>query len=65
MNEEYELWNVWGVITKYLDVVSLKQHQSVYPARAMRAGPKGLRAESARAVTGRRESHRGGGGKPF
>ena len=23
-----------------------------YPARALRAGPKGLRAESARAVTG-------------
>ena len=30
MNEDYELWNVWGVITKYLDVVSLRQHQSVY-----------------------------------
>ena len=30
MNEDYELWNVWGVITKYLNVVSLKQHQSVY-----------------------------------
>ena len=26
-----------------------------YPARAKRAGPKGLRAERARAVTGRRE----------
>ena len=30
--------------------------------RAKRAGPKGLRAESARAVTGRRNSHSGRGG---
>ena len=29
--------------------------------RAKRAGPKGLRAESARAVTGRRNSHSGRG----
>ena len=29
--------------------------------RAQRAGPKGLRAESARAVTGRRNSHSGRG----
>ena len=31
--------------------------------RAKRAGPKGLRAESARAVTGRRNSHRWEGGR--
>ena len=30
-----------------------------------RAGPKGLRAESARAVTGRRNSHRWEGGRLF
>ena len=34
------------------------------PARA-RAGPKGLRAESARAFTGRRNSHRWEGGRLF
>merc|ERR1719284_732767 len=33
--------------------------------RAKRAGPKGLRAESARAVTGRRNSHRWEGGRLF
>ena len=35
--------------------------QSCYPARAKRAGPKGLHAESARAVTGRRCPHSGQG----
>ena len=33
--------------------------------RAKRAGPKGMRAESARAVTGRRNSHRWEGGRLF
>ena len=33
--------------------------------RAQRAGPKGLRAESARAVTGRRNSYRWEGGRLF
>ena len=33
--------------------------------RAKRAGPKGLHAESARAVTGRRNSHRWEGGRLF
>ena len=33
--------------------------------RAKRAGPMGLRAESARAVTGRRNSHRWEGGRLF
>ena len=33
--------------------------------RAKRAGPKGLRAESARAVTGRRNSHKWEGGRLF
>ena len=33
--------------------------------RAKRAGPKGLRAESARAGTGRRNSHRWEGGRLF
>ena len=33
--------------------------------RAKRAGPKGLRAESARALTGRRNSHRWEGGRLF
>ena len=38
---------------------------SLSSPRAKRAGPKGLRAESARAVTGRRNSHRLEGGRLF
>ena len=38
----------------------LAKEENIYPARARRArGPKGLRAESARAVTGRRCPHSG------
>ena len=33
----------------------------IYQARAKRAGPKALRAESARAFTGRQNSHSGRG----
>ena len=33
----------------------LNVNDTINPARARNAGPKGLRAESARAVTGRRE----------
>ena len=35
--------------------------KSHYPARTKRASPKGLRAESARAVTGKRCPHSGKG----
>ena len=36
-------------------------HNLYYPAQAKRVGPKGLGAESARAFTGRRNSHSGRG----
>ena len=39
--------------------------QNLSSPRAKRPGPKGLRAESARAVTGRRNSHRWEGGRLF
>ena len=39
--------------------------QMLSSPRAKRAGPKGLRAESARAVTGRRNSYRWEGGRLF
>ena len=43
------------------------EKQKLSSPRAKRAGPKGLRAESARAFTGRRNSHSPtvGGGKTF
>ena len=43
----------------------LGQRAILSSPRAKRAGPKGLRAESARAVTGRRNSHRWEGGRLF
>ena len=42
------------------------EHQNHFSSpRAKHAGPKGPRAESARAVTGRRNSHRWEGGRLF
>ena len=46
------------VLLSLLVMWSMKSH---YPARTKRASPKGLRAESARAVTGRRCPHSGEG----
>ena len=51
-----------AVINKFHEISQPPRiEQNLSSPRAKRAGPKGLRAESARAFTGRRNSHSGRG----
>ena len=53
---------IFNVIRRvYITSCVHAQDSSLSSPRAKRAGPKGLRAESARAFTGRRNSHSGRG----
>ena len=55
-------WNYQEITQNEVFGIPLLMIVLVQPARAaQRAGPKGLRAESARAVTGRRGPHSGKG----